>query len=70
MWNQVGGRFSVSSAVGGLPVSLAFSYEVYEEFLKGMEESDINFFRETNVTKNTACLMSLIDSFHNYTQEF
>lgn len=57
----------MSSAVGGLPVSLAFSFEVFKEFLSGMEKSDVNFFKEENVLKNTACLMSMVDSFHNYT---
>lgn len=35
-WDWVGGRFSVSSAVGLLPLSLRFGYDVVESFLKGL----------------------------------
>ena len=32
-WNWVGGRFSVTSAIGILPLALVFGYEVVEQFL-------------------------------------
>lgn len=32
-WDWVGGRFSVSSAVGLLPLSLFYGYEIMSEFL-------------------------------------
>ena len=34
-WDWVGGRYSVSSAVGLLPLSLHYGYEVMEDFLRG-----------------------------------
>lgn len=34
-WEWVGGRYSVWSAVGALPLSIAFGYEVFERFLEG-----------------------------------
>ncbi len=32
-WDWVGGRFSVSSAVGLLPLSLVFGFDLVEKFL-------------------------------------
>lgn len=39
-WDWVGGRFSVSSAVGVLPLSLFYGYENVRMFLDGMHEMD------------------------------
>jgi len=39
-WDWVGGRYSVCSAVGILPLSLQYSYDVMEEFLAGAESID------------------------------
>ena len=33
-WDWVGGRYSVWSAVGAVPLSLVFSYEVFEDFFE------------------------------------
>ncbi|CAB9501863.1 Glucose-6-phosphate isomerase [Seminavis robusta] len=43
-WDWVGGRFSVCSAVGLVPLSLQFSFEVMEEFLAGAHDIDEHFF--------------------------
>lgn len=43
-WNWVGGRFSVCSAVGVLPLSLQYSYEVMSSFLDGAHDIDEHFF--------------------------
>jgi glucose-6-phosphate isomerase len=40
MFDFIGGRYSVSSAVGGVPLSLFLGYECFERFLKGAEEMD------------------------------
>ncbi|MFP4453985.1 MAG: glucose-6-phosphate isomerase [Desulfobacterales bacterium] len=40
MFDFIGGRFSVCSAVGGLPLSLYLGYDKFERFLKGTEEMD------------------------------
>jgi glucose-6-phosphate isomerase len=42
MFDFIGGRYSVTSAVGGVPLSLYFGYDRFEEFLKGAEEMDIH----------------------------
>ncbi len=34
-WDWVGGRYSVCSAVGMLPLSLQYGFDIMEQFLKG-----------------------------------
>ena len=70
MWNSVGGRFSVSSAVGCLPISLALSWNVADQFLEGMESMDDTFFGNDDVMQNIPCLLALVDAFHNFVQGF
>lgn len=43
-WDWVGGRFSVCSAVGLVPLALQFSFVVMEEFLAGAHDIDEHFF--------------------------
>ncbi|GFH49463.1 glucose-6-phosphate isomerase [Chaetoceros tenuissimus] len=43
-WNWVGGRFSVCSAVGVVPLSLQYSYDVMSSFLDGAHNIDEHFF--------------------------
>jgi glucose-6-phosphate isomerase len=43
-WNWVGGRFSVCSAVGIVPLSLQYSYDVMSKFLDGAHDIDEHFF--------------------------
>jgi glucose-6-phosphate isomerase len=40
MFDFIGGRYSVSSAVGGVPLSLNLGYDRFEAFLKGAAEMD------------------------------
>lgn len=42
-WDWVGGRFSVWSAVGALPISIVYGYETFERFLRGGESVDKHF---------------------------
>ncbi len=61
MFDFVGGRYSVSSAVGGVPLSLLVGYEEFERFLKGAHEMDRNAANFDNL-KNiplTAALMTI-----------
>jgi len=44
MWDWVGGRFSVWSAAGILPLSLHFSFDVMKSFLAGGHDIDEHFF--------------------------
>jgi len=39
-WDWVGGRYSVSSAVGVLPLSLFYGFDVVKQFLQGLHDVD------------------------------
>ena len=56
-WDWVGGRFSVTSVIGVLPLSLAFSYELVQEFLNGAHDMDEHFKNETNFRKNLPVML-------------
>ena len=48
-WDFVGGRFSVWSAIGILPLSIQFGYEVAQEFLRGGHAIDTHLLTEKNI---------------------
>jgi glucose-6-phosphate isomerase len=62
-WDWVGGRYSVWSAVGALPLSIIFSYENFEKFLEGGRNIDNcvkeNLQRE-NLRKNIPIIFGLL----------
>jgi len=58
-WDWVGGRISVSSAVGVLPLALQYGMPVIKEFLAGMHDMDLHFF-ETPIHQNLPLLLGLI----------
>jgi glucose-6-phosphate isomerase len=58
MWDWVGGRFSVWSAVG-FAAACAIGWERFEDFLLGANEID-RHFAETPLEKNVPALMALI----------
>ena len=58
MWDWVGGRFSVWSAVG-FAAACAMGFESFEEFLAGGHEID-RHFAEAPLEKNLPALMALI----------
>ncbi|WIA12882.1 hypothetical protein OEZ85_006503 [Tetradesmus obliquus] len=58
-WDWVGGRYSVCSAVGILPLSLQYGFEVMEQFLSGANAMD-DHFRETPLESNLPVLMGLL----------
>jgi glucose-6-phosphate isomerase len=55
----IGGRYSVSSGVGGVILSLAFGPDVFKEFLAGAHEAD-KAALEPDILKNAALLDALI----------
>jgi glucose-6-phosphate isomerase len=61
MFDFIGGRYSVSSAVGGVPLSLAFGYEVFERFLTGCSRMDSHALQapEPQNIPLTAALVSI-----------
>ena len=64
MFDYIGGRYSVSSAVGGVPISLYLGYDIYERFLKGAEEMDIHA-KNTTVYMNVPLIAALISVWNN-----
>ena len=55
----IGGRYSSTSAVGGVVLSLAFGPEVFEQFLEGAHEADA-IAKEKDILKNPAMLDAMI----------
>ncbi|KAF3566768.1 hypothetical protein DY000_02013201 [Brassica cretica] len=58
-WDWVGGRYSVCSAVGVLPLSLQYGFSVVEKFLKGASSID-KHFQSTPFEKNIPVLLGLL----------
>ena len=63
MWDWVGGRFSLWSAVG-LSISLAVGYENFNEMLEGANEMD-NHFKTEDFDKNIPVILALISIWYN-----
>ena len=64
-WDWVGGRFSVSSAVGLLPLSLIFGFLYVELFLSGMHEVDVEFSSKSD-NWNVPAFLGLIGFYNTY----
>lgn len=58
MWDWVGGRYSVWSAIG-LPLALAIGYDNYHQFLQGAFELD-QHFQQAPLDKNMPVIMALL----------
>jgi glucose-6-phosphate isomerase len=58
-WDWVGGRYSVCSAVGALPLSLIFGPQVVQQFLQGAHDMDSHFF-EAPIRDNLPVLLGLL----------
>ena len=65
-WSWVGGRYSCWSAVGALPLSLYFSFDVFEQFLRGGKCMDDTVASCTDVTKNIPIMLGLIGFYNTY----
>ena len=64
MFDFIGGRYSVSSAVGGVPLSLYLGYDKFKRFLKGAEEMDIHA-KDSPCEKNIPLIAALISIWNN-----
>lgn len=58
MWDWVGGRFSLWSAIG-LPIALDLGYERFIELLDGAYEMDLHF-RNTPLEQNAPVILALL----------
>ena len=63
MWDWVGGRFSLWSAVG-LSVSLAVGFDNYDELLAGANEMD-EHFKTADFDKNIPVVLALLSIWYN-----
>lgn len=63
MWNWVGGRFSLWSAVG-LSISLSVGFDNYKNLLEGAEEMDLHFKNE-DFDKNIPVILALLSIWYN-----
>jgi glucose-6-phosphate isomerase len=59
MWDYIGGRYSVTSMVGGVMLGFTLGIETYLEFLKGAHEMDLVALEE-NPKKNLPLLGALL----------
>ncbi len=69
MDDYIGGRYSSTSCVGGVVLSLAFGPEVFERFLAGAAEGD-RLSLEKNPLKNAAMLDALIGVYERNVQGY
>mmetsp|Transcript_9943 Transcript_9943/g.27058 ORF Transcript_9943/g.27058 Transcript_9943/m.27058 type:complete len:656 (+) Transcript_9943:2040-4007(+) len=63
-WDWVGGRYSVTSAVGILPLSLQYGFEKMDDFLRGAHDMDVHF-REAPFENNLPVIMALISTWNS-----
>jgi len=63
MWNWVGGRFSLWSAVG-LSIALSIGYKNYADLLNGAYEMD-NHFRTAKFEENIPVILALLSIWYN-----
>ena len=63
MWNWVGGRFSLWSAVG-LSISLSVGFDNYRALLDGAEEMDLHF-KNQDFDQNIPVILALISIWYN-----
>ena len=57
--DYIGGRYSSTSAVGAVVLSLAFGFDTFKRLLSGAHEADVNAL-EKDICKNAALLDALI----------
>lgn len=62
-WDWVGGRYSLSSAIG-LSIALALGFERFEELLEGMHSMD-EHFRNAPVEENLPAILALLGIWYN-----
>lgn len=63
MWDWVGGRFSLWSAVG-LSISLAVGFDNFDKLLKGANEMD-DHFKNESFDKNIPVILALLSIWYN-----
>ncbi|MGB1206426.1 MAG: glucose-6-phosphate isomerase [Chitinophagales bacterium] len=62
-WDWVGGRYSLSSAIG-LSICCTIGFERFEELLQGLHDMDMHF-RKTPFSQNIPVILALIGIWYN-----
>lgn len=62
-WDWVGGRYSLSSAIG-LPIACTIGFDHFRELLEGLHSMD-NHFRNTPLEENLPVILGLIGIWYN-----
>lgn len=66
LWDYIGGRYSVTSVAGGLPLAFGMGFETYLSFLKGAHAMD-KASLEPDLNKNLPLLGALLSIWnHNF----
>ena len=60
MWDFIGGRYSVSSMVGAVPIAFTCGMDVWKDFLSGTSDMDHHSLHEKDVTKNMPLMGALL----------
>ena len=68
MWDWIGGRFSLWSAVG-LPIALSLGFDVFEELHKGGAQMD-EHFRRSPFSENLPIILALIGIWNNNQMDY
>lgn len=63
MWDWVGGRFSLWSAVG-LSIALAVGFDAFEDLLQGAQEMDLHF-KTADFDKNIPVVLAMLSIWYN-----
>ncbi len=70
VWDFIGGRYSLSSMVGALPLAFVFGIDMWMSFLDGMHDMDVHALTEKDPTKNLPLFGALLGiwnrNFLNY----
>ena len=64
-WDWVGGRFSVCSAVGILPLALQFGFDTCRKFLNGANLVDEHFRTEKDYSQNIPVLLGMVSVWNS-----
>ena len=64
MWDWVGGRYSLWSAVG-LPIAIRYGFESFKKLLQGASEMDQHFL-EAPATENIPVMLAFLSTFYQH----
>lgn len=66
-WDWVGGRYSVCSAIGVLPLSIHYGYDNISDFLRGAGDMDKHFSENSeDPTKNIPLMLGLLGFYNTH----